>query len=143
MVLWYVRRASRVDMKKLEKQEAKLKVCLCNPRDPQTMKLIMFSGQDREAVEAQPVRGLQAARSAQETGASYCRIFAFQLPTCTCIANVRRDVHEDQPFGCRCSIEEQIEGCSPHEHRRQLWLEPYTVRVPLASTLTYVHSTAQ
>lgn len=62
-VLYHVRRASRVDMKKLEKQEAKLKVRLCILRDPQNIILSMFSGQDREAVSQGLIRGFETPRS--------------------------------------------------------------------------------
>lgn len=67
-------RASQVDLKKLEKAEAKLKV----RRAPyQSITFLLMSactttGQDRETRETRLVRRLQARGYGQETGALLC-----------------------------------------------------------------------
>lgn len=63
------RRASRVDMKKLEKQETKLRVCCGLYCMLQRLDYSTLLGQDREACAQRSVRGTQAARPAQKAGA--------------------------------------------------------------------------
>lgn len=95
-------RASRVDVKKLEKQEAKLKVCVCESvwgnDDP------LGTGQDRETGAARSVRGVQAARSASQAGASLLMPVTSPPKDVTCAAKLRGNVYEGGTVGYRVPI---------------------------------------
>ena len=124
-------RASRVDVKKLEKQEAKLRVrddyyALASAR----VVTPSCSGQDREAFEAyrELVRGLEATRPTQETGALRPSLAVSHLLRTMTAANIRRDVHEDQSSRCRRGLKEQVQGHPPDKYRCQLRLESHLVR---------------
>ena len=126
-----VSRASRVDVKKLEKQEAKLKA----------------------KIEKRARRDLYEGSKLLEQAKKQVRLqLSFHLPRVSDIvwpkAILRGNVHEgalgsfppvihlcwsggiDQPPAIYSSLEKQKQGHSSPVHRRLLWLEPYPVRTP-------------
>lgn len=126
--MWCAERASRVDVKKLEKQEAKLKAKI-----EKRARRDLYEGSKLLEQTKKQVLPLFSSLS------HISDIFWFQ-------AILRRNVHEstlvclpprsfihdgvDQSPAICGSLKKQKQGHSSPLHRRLLWLEPYSARRP-------------
>lgn len=124
-------RASRVDVKKLEKQEAKLRVRNVMSGSLCCIHVCCVIGQDREAFQENALRRVKIAGPTQETGPSRFSIHESLSFDINSAAIVRGNVHENQSAG-RSQCEEQVERHPFTQHRRQFWLQSHSVRALLS-----------